>query len=62
MPIYIYFCKDCGRKIEEFKFKREQMGKNPICECGRKMTRTLHPSTLQFKGGGWQTPKPKEEK
>ena len=62
MPIYIYFCKRCGRKIERLRFKREKMGKNPICECGTKMTRTLHPSELRFHGGGWQTPKPKEEK
>ena len=62
MPIYIYFCKDCGRKIECLKLKRDKVGKNPYCECGTKMTRTLSPSTLQFIGGGWQTPKPKEEK
>ena len=62
MPIHVYFCKKCGRKIERLRFKREKVGKPPICECGNKMTKTMSPSTLQFIGGGWQTPKPEEKK
>ena len=63
MPIYVYYCKKCGCKDECLQKKRERKHPNPLCgECGTEMTRTLTAATLQFKGGGWQTPKPKEEK
>ena len=51
MPIYVYRCQACGRKIERLQVYSDDPGRCP--KCGGALRRQVARCSFQLKGGGW---------
>jgi putative FmdB family regulatory protein len=61
MPLYQFTCPSCGSTTDKWRVSLQQYVPRPVCTCGTKMNRVLHPPAIEFKGSGWQTKKPVKE-
>jgi putative FmdB family regulatory protein len=53
MPIYCYRCKKCSKEYEKLqKFDEEPLR---TCDCGGELYRVIFPTSVHYKGAGFQT-------
>lgn len=62
MPIYEWKCPKCGQRAERFMSHPCKAMEQKCVACGELMRYEFSPPAIHFKGSGWQTPQPKEEK
>jgi len=51
LPLYVYKCAGCGRKIERLQGYSDDPGR--CSKCGSALVRQVSPCNFQLKGSGW---------